>query len=155
MRNGILLFLPVVLLAGTLATAQSPPVSPEVRKEILAYQLNMPLADRLISVLPLMTRFFMAQPPKVLASWATQTPAGKITSLKRNSQVMAILKPYQLTARDYVVGVPALRLAVWRAEGVPEGPKVFTSSANLAFAKSHFAQLKPKWEAVDGPPHPN
>jgi len=50
--------------------------------------------------------------------------------------------------------VPALRMAIWRAEGIPESPKVFASPANLAFAKANLGTLKPKWEAVDGAPHP-
>ena len=101
-----------------------------------------------------MTRFFLSQPQQVLTTWSSLTPAKKIANLANSPQAMNILKPYQLTAKDYVVGVPALRLAMWRAEGIPESPTVFASPGNLSFAKANLAQLKPKWEAVDGPPHP-
>lgn len=150
MRNSFAL----VLLAAALAMGQKFPVSPDTRKEILSYQLTLARADHIISTLPLMTKFFMSQPQAVLTKWATMTPEGMIASLEKNSQTMAILKANHLTAKDYVVGVPALRMAVWRAEGVPESPKVFASPANLAFVKANLAQLKPKWEAVDGAPRP-
>jgi hypothetical protein len=150
MRNGFF----VLFLTLTLAAGQTLPVSPETRKEILSYQLTTQRADHLISVLPLMTQFFMSQPQPVLATWAKLTPAKKVANLEKSPEAMGILKPYQLTAKDYVVGVPALRLAVWLAEGVPESPTVFTSPANLAFVRANLANLKPKWEAVDGPPHP-
>jgi hypothetical protein len=140
------------ILAAVLALAQPPAISPEARKEILGYQLTIQRADRLISVLPPMTKFFMSQPQQVLATWSTLTPAKKVANLANSPEAMAILKPYQLTAKDYVVGVPALRLAVWRAEGIPESATVFASAANLALVKANFAQLKARWEAVDGPP---
>jgi hypothetical protein len=148
MRYGLML----AILAGTLATAQAPAMSAEARKEILNYPLTMQRADHLISALPPMTKFFMSQPQQVLATWSTLTPAKKVANLANSPEAMAILKPYQLTAKDYVVGVPALRLAIWRAEGIPESASVFASAANLAFAKANLKSLKAKWEAVDGPP---
>ena len=71
MRNGFF----VLFLTLTLAAGQTPPMSPETRKEILSYQLTTQRADHLISVLPLMTQFFMSQPQPVLATWAKLTPA--------------------------------------------------------------------------------
>ena len=146
------------LLALSFASGQKPAttsaMSPDVRKEILAFELNMPRADHLISALPLMSRFFMSQSPEILAAWGKLSVAKKIANLEKSPQAMANLKPYGLSAKEYIVGVPALRMAMWRAEGVPEGPKVFASPANLAFAKANLAQLKPKWEAVDGVPQP-
>jgi hypothetical protein len=150
MRNGCCL----LLLALSLASGQQPAVNLDARKEILDYPLTTQRADRLISVLPLMTQFFMSQPRDVLDKWVKMTAARKIANLQNSAQAMAILKPYGLTAKDYVIGLPALRMAVWRAEGVPESSKVYASAPNLAFAKANLAQLKPKWEAVDGAPHP-
>ncbi|HEY3839830.1 MAG TPA: hypothetical protein VGL72_24835 [Bryobacteraceae bacterium] len=146
--------LTLFILAGVWAAAQPAGMSPEARREILSYQLTIPRADHLISALPPMTRFFLSQPQHVLKTWSSLSPAQKIANLANSPQAMDILKPYQLTAKDYVVGIPALRLAMWRAEGIAESPTVFASPANLAFIKANLAQLKPKWEAVDGPPHP-
>lgn len=151
MRIGFALF----LLTAVVASGQKAPalsIAPEARKEILGYQLTKERADHLISVLPPMTKFFMSQSQQVLNTWTNYTPSQKVTALTHSPEAMAILKPYQLTPKDYVVGVPALRLAVWRAEGITESPTVFASAANLAFVKANLAQLKPKWEAVDGPP---
>jgi len=154
MRLGLGVPLAVAFAAAGLLIAQKGAISPDTRKEILRYQLSTIRADNIISTLPLMTKFFMAQPQAVLTKWATMTPDGMIASLEKNAQTMAILKSNHLTAKDYVIGVPALRMSVWRAEGVPESAKVFASPANLAFAKANLAQLKPKWEAVDGAPRP-
>ena len=63
---------------------------------------------------------------------------------------MAILKQYGLTARDYLVGVPALRMALSLAQGMPATPVTVASPANVAFAKAHLAELKPKMDAADG-----
>ena len=65
---------------------------------------------------------------------------------------MAILKKNGLTAKDYIIGVPALRMALWRAQGMAESSLVYASPANLAFAKANLAQLKPKWDAAEGRP---
>jgi hypothetical protein len=155
MRNGMVLALVLFLIAITIVNGQKPPITPAARKEILDYPLTLTRADHIISVLPLMTQFFMSQPQDVITKWTAMTPALKIAALGKSPEAMAILKPYDLTARDYVVGVPALRMALWRAQGVAETPGIFASPGNLAFAKAHLSQLKPKWEAVDGPPQPD
>jgi hypothetical protein len=74
--------------------------------------------------------------------------------MEKEPKVAAILKQNGLTAKDYVTGVPALRMALWLAEGLPPGPTIFASPANLAFAKANVAVLGPKWEAVDGTARP-
>jgi len=100
------------LLALSFASGQKPAttsaMSPDVRKEILAFELNMPRADHLISALPLMSRFFMSQSPEILATWGKLSVAKKIANLEKSPQAMANLKPYGLTAKEYIVGVPAL-----------------------------------------------
>lgn len=55
-----------------------------------------------------------------------------------------------MTARDYVVGIVALRMARLVADGMPPGPTVAASPANVAFMKANLGQLKPKVDAADG-----
>ena len=62
---------------------------------------------------------------------------------------MAILQQNGLTAREYLIGVPALRMALMAAQGI-SGPTIIASPANVAFAKAILAQLKPKMDAADG-----
>ena len=61
----------------------------------------------------------------------------------------AILKQNSLTARDYLIGVPTLRMALMAAQGATS-PNIVASPANVAFAKANLAQLKPKMDAADG-----
>jgi len=68
---------------------------------------------------------------------------------------MAIVKQNGLTVHEYLVGVPALRMAILAAQGGPIGAKVIASPANLAFAKAHLAELKLKMNAADGIPSGN
>ena len=57
-----------------------------------------------------------------------------------------------LTAREYLVGVPALRMAILRAQSGdgPGSDALIVSADNLAFAKANLAELKPKLEAAEG-----
>jgi len=80
----------------------------------------------------------------------TMTPAEQIAKLEGDPKAMTILKENGLTAREYIIGVPALRMALMAAQGVPPGPKIIVSPANLEFAKANLAQLKPKMDAADG-----
>lgn len=69
---------------------------------------------------------------------------------------MAILKKQGLTAREYLVGVPALRMALARAQfgDAPGSDTLIVSADNLAFAKANLAELKPKLDAADGVTRP-
>jgi hypothetical protein len=62
---------------------------------------------------------------------------------------MAVLKQNSLTAREYLVGVPALRMALMAAQGM-KAPTIVASAANVAFAKAHLSELKPKMDEADG-----
>ena len=109
-------------------------------------------ANQLIAALPQMTQYVLTLPPDVLAKSAKKTRAERIDSLEKDPKGMAILKKNGLTAKDYIIGVPALRMALWRAQGMAESSLVYASPANLAFAKANLAQLKPKWDAAEGRP---
>ena len=70
--------------------------------------------------------------------------------MEQYPRAMAIVKAHGLTARDYFVGVPALRMALIAAQGGPAAQAVTVSPDNLAFAKANLAQLKPRMDAADG-----
>jgi hypothetical protein len=97
-----------------------------------------------------MTKHVMTLPDfqnRVLKSM-TMTPAERSAQLENDPKAMAILKQNGLTPRDYLVGVPALRMALRAAQG-PASPDLVASPANLAFAKANLADLKPKMDAAD------
>lgn len=120
------------------------------RQEILDYPLTMQRANQLIAALPQMTKYVMSLPPEVLKKAAKQTRAERLANLEKDPKGMAILKQNGLTAKDYVVGVPTLRMALWLAKGMAPSELVYASPANLAFAKAHLGELQPRWEAVEG-----
>jgi hypothetical protein len=36
------------------------------------------------------------------------------------------------------------------AQGMPQSDRIVASTANVAFAEAHLAELKPRLEAIDG-----
>jgi hypothetical protein len=80
---------------------------------------------------------------------ATMTAAERIKQLETDPRAAAILKENSLTARDYLIGIPTLRMALMAAQGAA-APNIVASPANVAFAKANLAQLKPKMDVADG-----
>jgi hypothetical protein len=144
-----LLMVLVVLVSGQ--TTQS---SPETRQAILDYKLTLQRANQLIPAMEAMTKYVTSLPDfqdRVRKSMK-MTPSERLGQVENDPKAMAILKQNGLTAREYLVGVPALRMALMGAQGMPPGPNIIASPANVAFAKAHLAELKPKMDAVDGIP---
>jgi hypothetical protein len=111
----------------------------------------MQRANQLIAAVPAMTQYVISLPPEVLAKAAKLTLVEHIANTEKDPKAMAILKQNGLTAKDYIIGVPTLRMALWLADGrATASSLVFASPANLAFAKANLSQLKPKWDAVEG-----
>ena len=90
-----------------------------------------------------------AQGVRMTKPYHEMTPAERLAQIESDPKAMAIIKQNGLTARDYVVGVPTLRMALLAAQGAPTGSYVIASPANVAFAKTHLAELKPKMDAAD------
>ena len=76
-------------------------------------------------------------------------PDEQIAQIEKDPKAADILKRNQLTARDYIVGIPALRMALLAASGLPQAPNIIASLANIAFAKANLSVLKPKMDAAD------
>jgi hypothetical protein len=152
MRKTLVLLLGVSLgLAVDLVGAQTPQPSPEGRQEILSYQLTLSRANQLISAMEAMTRYVVALPDfqdRVVKAMK-MTPAERRAQLENDPKAAAILKQNGLTAQEYLVGVPALRMALMAAQGLSNAPNIIASPANIAFAKANLAQLKPKMDAAD------
>jgi hypothetical protein len=115
----------------------------------------MPVANQLLNAMGPMTRYVasLRDLRERMARAAKMTLAERVAQLESDPKAMAILKPNNLSARDYIVGVPALRQAIWLASG-RNAPNLTASPANLAFAKANLAQLKPRMDAADGMPAP-
>jgi hypothetical protein len=148
MRNSTLL---LAVFVG-FASGQASKTSPEARQEILNYQLTLPRANQLITAMEAMTKYVVSLPDfqdRVRKSM-TMTPAERLAEIEKDPKAMAILKQNGLTAKEYLVGVPALRMALMIAQGVPSNSNIIASPANVAFAKANLAQLKPKMDAADG-----
>jgi hypothetical protein len=148
LRNSIILF----LVSVGLMKGQPPQISPEQRQAILDYQLTVQRTNQLIPAMEAMTKYLVSLPDfqDRLQKSMRMTPAERLAQLENDPKAMAIVKQNGLTARDYVIGVPALRMALMAAQGAPTGPYIIASPANVAFAKAHLAELKPKMNAADG-----
>lgn len=145
MRNPIVLVVAVSLGLASGLAAQD-------RKEILAYQLTLPRANQLITAMDAMTKYLVSLPDyqdRVVKSM-NMTAAERRAQMEKDPKAMAILKQNGLTAQEYLVGVPTLRMALMAAQGLAHDPDITASPANVAFAKANLAQLKPKMDAADG-----
>ena len=147
-RIGLLSLVALFVVADT-ARAQN--LSQQQRQAILDYQLSLPVAEHLIVAMQAMTKYLVSLPDyqdRVRKS-ATLSAAERIAQLETDPKAAAILKENALTAKDYLIGVPALRMALMAAQG-GAAPNIVASPANVAFAKANLAQLKPKMDAADG-----
>lgn len=137
------------------ASRQAFKMSSDEHQATLDYQLTMPGAKQLMSTYSQMARYFADLPAEIRRA-RTRAAMGKhptlteaITQLEKDPERMAICKRGGLTANDFTVGVRALRMALWLAEGMQASPDVFASPENLAFANANLAQLQPKWHALE------
>lgn len=143
------MFATILIVLGLGLSAQQR--SPETRQAILDYQLTPQRANQLITAMQAMTKYVVSLPDyqeRVVKS-LKMTPAEQLASIEKDPKAAAILKENGLTAREYLIGVPALRMALLAAQG-GAGPTIIASPANIAFAKANLAQLKPKMDAADG-----
>jgi hypothetical protein len=148
-KRFVLLAAAFVMLAVTVAQAKPE----EDTQAILSYKLTMPVANQLLTAMGPMTRYVASLPDlrERMTRAASMTLAERVAQVEKDPKAMAILKQNNLSARDYVVGVPALRQAIWLASG-RNAPNLVASPANLAFAKANLADLKPRMDAADGMP---
>jgi len=151
MRRTIVFAVLACALAVPAARAQTP-LSDEAKKAILGYELTLPRANQLITAMAALSKQMVAAPDfkERMAKSMKMTTAERKAQMVADPNAMAILKDNKLTADEYLVGVPALRMALMVAQGQPAGATVVASPANVAFAKANLAALKPKIDAADG-----
>ncbi len=151
-RTFVLLVVVSLGLVRDLAGEQAPKSVPDDRQEILNYQLTLSRANQLISAMEAMTKYLVALPDfqDRLVKSMKMTSAERRAQVENDPKAMAILKQNGLTAPEYLVGVPTLRMALMVAQGLSPGPNIIASPANVAFAKTNVTQLKPKMDAADG-----
>jgi hypothetical protein len=136
------------VVAGAAAAGQQ--ATPEDRKAMLEYPLSLPRSNQLITALDQMSKYLVSLPDfrdRMIKAMA-MTPAERKAQMEKDPKAMAILKQNGLTSQDYLIGVPALRMALMAAQGM-SGPNVTASPANIAFAKANLAELRPKMDAAD------
>ncbi|MCW5980338.1 MAG: hypothetical protein KIT09_19795 [Bryobacteraceae bacterium] len=146
-RNGAFIFAASIALACLPAQGQ---LSEASKQEILKYKLTMPLSNKLLAALPDMTGYLGSdqQGMAKLKKWMRMPLADQAKEVEADSGAMAILKKRGLTAKEYVVGVPTLRMAVMKASG-RNSPNLIVSPANLEFARENLDILRPRMEAGD------
>jgi len=144
------LFLFLFLLTQATASAQTPAPSNTNREEILAYKLTLPKAHSLISATRDMTKYAMGLPDfqQRAVKMMTMTSAQQQAELEADPNAVKIFKDHGLTTKEYMVGGPALRMAMLMAEG-STNPNLYASPANLAFAKQNMSVLKPRADSVE------
>ena len=144
------LFLFLFLLNQATASAQSATSTTTNREEILAYKLTLPKAHSLISATRDMTKYAMGLPDfqQRAMKMMTMTTAQQQAELEADPNAVKIFKDHGLTAKEYMVGGPALRMAMLLAAG-STSPNIFASPANLAFARQNMAVLKPRADSVE------
>jgi hypothetical protein len=139
-------------LSGGQTAGQRGGATAERRQAILEYQLTMPRANELIAAVDEMTKYVVSLPDyrERIRKSMTMTPGELQAQIENDPKAVAILKQNNLTANDYLVGVPALRMALMVAEGLPPNEMIVASPANVSFVRAHMAELKPKIEAAEG-----
>ena len=138
----------LTLCVGQTALAQG--VSPALQQDILAYQLTLPKSHSLITATRDMTVHIMSQPDfqARILRLMQMSPADQRAEMEKDAKAMAILKKYDLTTKEYQVGVPALRMALAAAQG-QTGPSIIASPDNVTFARRNLAVLKPRADSVE------
>ena len=150
--KSVIRYLVVCVLFTSLAHGQASQMTDERRKALLDYQLTLTRANQLIAAMGEMTQYVVSLPDygERVRKSMQMTPAEQMAQMEKDPKAADILKRNQLTAKDYIIGVPALRMALLVAAGTPAGPNIIASPANVAFAKANLSVLKPKMDATDG-----
>jgi hypothetical protein len=144
----------LLFLAIGLASGQASRMSPEQRQAILDYQLTLARSNQLITAMTAMTRYVVSLPDfnERVRKSMSMTPAERLAQVENDPKAMSIIQENHLTAKEYLIGVPALRMALMVAQGGAGNPAIIASPANVAFVKANLSTLKPKMDAADGIP---
>jgi len=151
MRTTRLVLLLALTIAPLRAASAQGGLTQAQRDAILGYSLTLDRANHLITAMTGVTQYLVSQPDYLqrVAESAKLPAAEQAARMEKDPKISSILKDNGLTARDYIVGVPTLRMALMAAQGLST-PNIVASPANVAFAKANLAELKPKMDQADG-----
>jgi hypothetical protein len=145
--------IPALVALGTALCAAAPA---DDEKEILNFRLTMPLANKIIAAVPGVTQIFLSVPDwkERMQKSAHASLAERTKEAENSPRTVALLKQNGLTPNEYVIGVVTLRMALIAANSKSGAmpSSIRASAENIAFAKAHYAELKPKMDAADGLP---
>jgi hypothetical protein len=143
----------VAFAAFTAAQPQRPGQSPAEQQEVLAYKLTMPVADKLLAALNALNQYILSKPDWM--TWVQQSMRGtrddQVRQLEQDPKALAIIRQNGLTAREYAVGIVALRGAVSKVRD-PNGAMgraSVASAENLAFATANLKELDARLTKAD------
>jgi hypothetical protein len=147
MRTALL----ILVTLGTVHPSAAQSLTPEQRDAILGYSLTLDRANHLIAAMTSVTQYLVSLPDyqERLVRSAKLPAAERAAQMEKDPRISSILKENGLSARDYLVGVPTLRMALLVAQGLGSS-NIVASPANAGFAKANLAQLKPKMDQADG-----
>ena len=95
-----------------------------------------------------MTKYLVSLPDyqNRLVKSMKMTPAERRAQFEKDPKAMAIVKQNSLTSQDYLVGVPALRMALMAAQGLANSPKRHRFPGQCSIRQSESLRA----EAEDG-----
>src|SRR5262245_43983089 len=97
-----------LLLLASIAVSsygQVSALSPEQREKLLAYELTLPRADRLITAMSAMTQHLLSLPDyqERIAKAMKMTPAERRAQVEADPEAMKILKASSLGVDEYLI----------------------------------------------------
>lgn len=144
------LILSACLMAAILIPAAAQSLPPEVKQAVQNYKLDVAKANRICDALADLTANMLKDPKwqqKLMASMKLPFDQ-QLKQMESDPASAAILKKNGLDARDYTIGLFALRGAVFSLKGMNVEIAKLTSPANIALVKANPALLA-KFEKAD------
>lgn len=129
----------IALAALLCAPAAAEDFSPAMTKAIRDFNLDVPRADAIIKAQGELSEHIMKDPGamKSMAAAMRAPLEERIALMEKDPAQSAILKANSLGARDYSIGLIALRAAAWEAEGRSSPLAGLASPSNVGFLKAN------------------
>ncbi len=134
----------LALLAIAAAAASGQDFTPAMKKAILDFRLDTKNSKAIIACQTQLSRLMLGSPERMKQFGTTMKKPleDQIAIMEKDGEAAAILKANRLGAREYTVGLVALRAAAWSVRGKPGPLKGLESSKNVAFLKANPAILE-------------
>lgn len=130
-----------ILLLSALFTLTAPAqnLPPDVQQAVKDYKLDLAKSNRLTDAMAELTAYTLKQPDwtKKMVERMKLPFDQQMKQMAAEPGSAAILKKHGFEARDYSVGLLALRAAVYSTKGMNIGITNLASPANLALVKAN------------------